>query len=78
MHDKKTKLIENKHFIKMFNSLGLERFIFVDNVEDIGDKIKADVIESLAYAMHESSTKNLTTFLKKHLVKDEIIDHIKK
>ena len=78
MHDKKTKLIENKHFIKMFNSLGLERFIFVDNVKDIGDKIKADVIESLAYAMHESSIKNLTTFLKKHLVKDEIIDHIKK
>ena len=53
-------------------------YIFVDNVKDIGDKIKADGIESLAYAMHESSIKKLTTFLKKHLIKNEIIDHIKK
>lgn len=62
----------------MFNSLGLGRFIFVDNVTNIGDKIKADVIESLAYAMHESSIKNLITFLKNHLVKNEIIDYLKK
>ena len=62
----------------MFNSLGLERFIFVDNVKDIADKIEADVIESLADAMHQSSIKSLTTFLKRHLVKEEIIDHISK
>ena len=71
-------MVNNFIYNQMFISLGLERFVFVDNVKDIGDKIQADVIGSLAYAMQESSIKHLTSFLKKLLVKVKIFDHKKK
>lgn len=73
MHDKKTKLIANKHFVEIFNLLDLQRFVYVDNVNDISDGIKADIIEALVYAMYKSSKTKMTEFLKKYLTIDKII-----
>ena len=71
MDSKKQKLISNDNFAKIFDKLNLERFMFVDNVKKIVPSIKADMFESLAFAMHQTSKKHLINFLVEHL---DIVD----
>ena len=72
MDDKKQKLISNKNFSKIFDDLKLERFMYVDNINNISDKIKADMFESLAFAIHEKSKSHLIKFLIKSLDVEDI------
>jgi len=65
---KKEKEICNKNMTRVFNNIDFEKYIYMQDNQDLKDSQKADIIESLIYALHQNEFDDCKHFIKKYLV----------
>ena len=77
---RKQSLVSNKRLSKIYDELSLDDYVYTQKNKTeslLPEKVKADIIEALVYAIHVKSSKLSLIFLEKYLNKNEIMDDLK-